>query len=256
MNITVVKIGGNVIDSPVALAAFLSDFVKLKGQKILVHGGGKLATQLSDKLGVESKFVDGRRITSPAMLDIAVMTYAGLINKKIVAALQASGCNAIGLSGADGMAITAHKRQKDFIDYGEVGDVEAVNASMLKMLIQNEYTPVICAISCDTGGNLLNTNADTIASAVASAVASFADTSLIYCFEKRGVLLDMDDDDSVIARIDPDCFDELKSNGIIASGMIPKISNSLYAVTHGGVNKVIIKSSNELLLNTGTLICR
>lgn len=254
MKLAVVKIGGNVIDTDVALDAFLVDFAQLPGSKILVHGGGKIATTLASKLGIASEMIEGRRVTSPEMLDLAVMVYAGLLNKRIVAGLQARKCNAIGLSGADGMAIRAHKRSAIPIDYGMVGDVEEVNSSLLKMLIDDKIVPVFCAISCDENGNLLNTNADTIASSVALAASRFADVELVYCFEKPGVLRDVNDDKSVIKTIDSLTFNNLKQQGVIAKGMLPKISNSLEAVREG-VRRVVIKSSDELLNETGTVIC-
>lgn len=255
MKLTVVKIGGNVIDSTTRLDGFLDDFARLEGAKMLVHGGGKVATELASRLGVATEMIDGRRVTSSEMLDVAVMVYAGLINKKIVAGLQARGCNAVGLSGADGMAVKAHKRPATTVDYGFVGDVYDVNASLLTALLEAGMVPVFCAISCDSSGQLLNTNADTIAAAVTSAAASIAPATLVYCFEKPGVLRDVSDENSVIKTITPEDFDKYRAEGVIARGMLPKIENSLRSVRNG-VEKVIIKSSADLLNeNTGTVIC-
>lgn len=256
MTLTVVKIGGNVIDSPAELSAFLDDFAKIDEPKVLVHGGGKIATTIAGKLGIESQMVAGRRVTSPEMRDVAVMVYAGLINKRIVAGLQARGCNALGLSGADGMAVMAHKRPASPVDYGEVGDVDNVNGQTLNSLINLGFVPVYCAISCDAEGNLLNTNADTIATEVAQAGASIFKTKLIYCFEKRGVLADVKDEYSVIDIINNDNFEKLRDTGVISGGMLPKVTNALKAVTEYGVNEVIIKSSAELLHDSGTKVVK
>lgn len=253
--VNVVKIGGNVIDNPEALDKFLDDFVKIPTLKILVHGGGKIATAMAAKLGVETMMIDGRRVTSPAMLDVALMVYAGLINKKIVAGLQKRGCNAIGLCGADGMSVEARKRSPKPIDYGQVGDVVAVNQWVIDKLLKAELTPVFCAISCDFDGNLLNTNADTMATEIAQGLTELRDTRLTFCFEKRGVLADVDNPDSVIESIDRQSFAELKENGTINSGMLPKIENALKAVAQG-VESVTIKSSEELLSESGTVIVR
>lgn len=252
--LTVVKIGGNVIDSPEALDAFLDDFSRLPSPKVLVHGGGKIATTFAARLGIESQMIEGRRVTSPEMRDVAVMVYAGLLNKRIVAALQARGCNAIGLSGADGFAVRAHRRAPVPVDYGEVGDVDGVNAATLGALLDGGFVPVFCAISCDAEGNLLNTNADTIAMEVAKAGATLYPTRLLYCFEKRGVLRDVEDEDSVIDVIDNGSFAALKSAGVISKGMLPKVMNALTAVNECGVSEVVIKSSSELLADTGTKI--
>lgn len=243
--INVVKIGGNVIDSPTAIDKFLSDFAGMQGRKVLVHGGGKLATSLASGLGIETCMVKGRRVTSPEMLDVCLMVYAGLINKRMVAGLSSRGCATIGLSGADGMVVKAVRRPKEPVDYGEVGDVVGVNARLLANLLDAGLTPVICAITCDAEGNLLNTNADTIASEVAVALSGLEKTTLTYCFEKRGVLRDVTDPDSVISEITEVTFPELKRGGVIADGMLPKIENSLGAVGRG-VNQVLIKCSEEL----------
>lgn len=254
--ITVVKIGGNVIDNDEHLKSFLKDFAKIAGPKILVHGGGKLATRMATGLGIETMMVNGRRVTSPEMLEVAVMVYAGIINKRIVAALQAIGCDAIGLCGADMHCITSVKRPSTPIDYGEVGDVDTVNSHALKMLIDNGFTPVICAITADYEGNLLNTNADTIATCVAKAMSDEAMTRLIFCFEKDGVLADINNPNSVIRTITPDSVDELISGGIISDGMIPKVTNAIDAINSSRLDSIIIKSSSRLHDDSGTCISK
>ena len=204
--ITVVKIGGNVIDSPEATARFVEAFAALEGPKMLVHGGGKLATRLAAQLGIESRMVDGRRITDRETLDVVTMVYAGLINKRLVAALSAAGCRAIGLSGADGDAVTSVRRAAGAVDYGYVGDIAegGVNVELLRTLLDAGLTPIFSAITCDGRGTLLNTNADSVASAVAVAASRIAPTQLVFCFEKAGVLRDVEDERSVIAEITPD----------------------------------------------------
>ncbi len=253
--ITVVKIGGNVIDNEVAFAAFMERFAQLPSPKILIHGGGKIATRLAKDVGVETTMIEGRRVTDKAMLDIVTMTYAGLINKQVVAALQKSGCNAIGLSGADANAIKATKRKANPIDFGYVGDIDAanVNSDLLKVLLEAGITPVFCAIMHNGEGLLLNCNADTVASSVALGASRIAETDLVYCFEKRGVLRDVADDDSVIELVTPENYPQLKADGVISDGMIPKIENALKAVAQG-VKRVCIKHSDELLLDSGTSI--
>lgn len=253
--IKVVKIGGNVIDNEVAFAAFMERFAQLEGKKILIHGGGKIATRFAKEMGVETKMIEGRRVTDKAMLDIVTMTYAGLINKKVIATLQKNGCNAIGLSGADGNAIKATKRPANPIDFGYVGDIDPanVNSSLLEVLLNSGITPVFSAIMHNGEGDLLNCNADTVASSVALGASRIEETELIYCFEKRGVLRDINDDDSVIELVTPENYPSLKADKIIADGMIPKIDNALKAVSQG-VKKVCIKHSDELLEPTGTSI--
>ncbi len=253
--ITVVKIGGNVIDNEVAFGAFMERFAKLEGAKILVHGGGKIATRLAKDMNLETTMIEGRRVTDKAMLDVVVMTYAGLINKQVVASLQKSGCNAIGLSGADGNAIKATKRAANPIDFGYVGDIEPanVNSELLKTLLQAGITPVFSAIMHNGEGLLLNCNADTVASSVALGASRIAPTELIYCFEKRGVLRDVEDNDSVIELVTPANYPALKADGVISDGMIPKIDNALKAVSEG-VKRVCIKHSDELLEVSGTSI--
>ena len=215
----IVKIGGNVINDSDQLRSFLANFAQLEGFKILVHGGGKKATALANKLGLAPKMVNGRRITDKDNLEVVTMVYAGLINKNIVAQLQMNNCNAIGLSGADGNTIEAHKRIIKDVDYGFAGDIDAVNHSTVKLLLENKITPVFCAITHDKKGQLLNTNADTIASEVASNLSKDYQTILIYCFEKDGVLKDVYDDNSVIENIDLKKYEELKRDHIISDGM-------------------------------------
>lgn len=243
----VIKIGGNVIDNSENLYHFLRDFEKLDGFKILVHGGGKVATQVAEDLGIEARLVDGRRITDIETLRVVTMVYGGLINKNIVAQLQRFGNNAIGLTGADGNFIRAKKRPVKTIDYGFVGDIDenSINPDNISRLMEAGFTPVFCAITHDGEGQLLNTNADTIASALAVNLSSLYETTLIYCFEKRGVLQDIDDDDSLIREINPAHYEELKTQRIIHSGMLPKLDNAFTAIACG-VQAVIIGKSDEL----------
>tara|TARA_R110002153_G_scaffold139691_2_gene290461 strand:+ start:1108 stop:1896 length:789 start_codon:yes stop_codon:yes gene_type:complete len=247
--LSVVKIGGNVIEDEKALDNFLSAFSRLDGLKILVHGGGKLATQLATKLGVESKMIDGRRITDAETVDIITMVYGGLANKKIVAQLQSKNINAIGLSGADGNSIQAHKRPVKQIDYGFVGDIDGVNSELLKNLLSINLTPIFCALSHDGAGQLLNTNADTIASEIAIGMASVFETTLYYCFEKKGVLLDITDENSVVKNIDTSKYKELLSKGVIADGMLPKLHNCFHALDNN-VEKVCLGDVSMLDKNT------
>lgn len=243
--LSIVKIGGNVIEDEKALDIFLTAFSKLEGLKILVHGGGKLATQLATRLGIKSNLVDGRRITDKATVDIITMVYAGLANKKIVAQLQSKKVNAIGLSGADGNSIQAHKRPVKDIDYGFVGDIDGVNSELLKKFLSINLTPVFCAISHDGKGQLLNTNADTITSEIAIAMASDFDTTLYYCFEKKGVLLDINNSESVVKYINTAKYKELLSQGIIADGMLPKLHNCFHALEND-VEKVCLGDDSML----------
>ncbi|MGX5688926.1 acetylglutamate kinase [Arcticibacter tournemirensis] len=250
-NLYVIKIGGNVIDNSENLHYFLNDFASLKGYKVLVHGGGKIATDLSHTLGVEPKMVEGRRITDIETLRVVTMVYAGLINKNIVAQLQRYQCNAIGLTGADANLIRATKRPVKEIDYGFVGDLSeaSVEKSTLSKLLETGLIPVFPAITHDGEGQLLNTNADTIASAIAVALSGLYRVSLVYCFEKKGVLRDVDDEASVISSISSSGFETLKADGIIAGGMLPKLHNAFQAIK-SGVNEVYIGKSDELpLLN-------
>ena len=231
--LSVVKIGGNVIEDSGQLEIFLDAFTQMEGAKILVHGGGKKATLMAEKLGVPVKMIDGRRITDAGNLDIITMLYGGKINKNIVAELQGMGCNAIGLSGADGNAIQAVKRPVREIDYGFVGDVTGVNAQLFQLLLNENYIPVCCAITHDQNGQLLNTNADTIAASLAKGLSPFFEVALWYCFEMPGVLQDIDDKESVIEEITPKSYASLKGDAVIHSGMIPKIDNCFEALNNG-----------------------
>lgn len=253
--INVVKIGGNVVDNPAALAAFLRDFASLKGAKILVHGGGKEATRLSTTLGIETNMIDGRRVTDRQTLDVVTMVYAGLINKRIVAVLQAEGCNAVGLSGADGNVIPARRRPANPIDYGFVGDIDplSVNDRFIASLLAAGVTPVFCAICHDDAGTLLNCNADSVAAAVAQGASRIDSTRLTYCFEKPGVLADVDDPESVIELVTAESFVTLREQGIVAKGMIPKIENAL-ACAATGVAEVRICQAEALNIGGGTVI--
>lgn len=243
----IIKIGGNVIDNSENLYHFLKDFTALDGHKILVHGGGKVATTISEQMGIEAHLVDGRRITDIETLRVVTMVYAGLINKNIVAQLQRFGTNAIGLTGADGNFIKATKRPVQNIDYGFVGDLNdtSVNAQNISNLMEAGFTPAFCALTHDGEGQMLNTNADTIASALAVALSPYYETTLIYCFEKKGVLKDIDDEHSLIQDIDPARYEELKIEKIIHSGMLPKLDNAFTAIA-SGVKAVIIGHAQEL----------
>lgn len=245
--LAIVKIGGNVIENETELAKFLASFSMMEEPKILVHGGGKLATELGKKLGIESKMVGGRRITDAQSLELITMVYGGLVNKNIVAQLQAKNCNAIGLSGADGNSIKAHKRPVKEIDYGFVGDIDGINQETVSKLIASGFVPVFCAISHDGNGQLLNTNADTIASEIAIEMSEQYDTTLYYCFEKKGVLMDIADDNSVVEHIDSNSYQKLLDQKIIADGMLPKMHNCFHALNNK-VQKVCI--GNISMLNT------
>lgn len=251
--IRVVKIGGNVVDNPEALARFVKAFAEMEGPKVLVHGGGKEATRLSGALGIETKMIEGRRVTDRQTLDVVTEVYAGLINKRIVAMLQAEGCNAIGLSGADANMIKAKKRNPEPIDYGYVGDIDPaeVNAGVLKALLDSNLTPVFCAITHDGKGTLLNCNADSVASAVALGASRIGATDLIYCFEQPGVMLDIDNPDSLVTTLTPKGFAELKEKGVVSKGMIPKLTNSFAAIA-GGINSVIIQHADAIGTEKGT----
>lgn len=245
--IKVVKIGGNVIDSEEALSSFVSDFASIEGPKVLVHGGGKLATRLAERLDIPTTMIDGRRVTDSDTLDVVTMVYAGLVNKRIVAMLQSLGCNAIGLSGADGGAVMATRRAANPIDFGFVGDisVEGVDAAFIRNLTEQGIVPVFCSIMHDGKGQLLNCNADSVASAVAVGLATECDTELLFCFEKRGVMRDVDDDTSVIANINREGYKTLLAEGVVNKGMIPKIDGAFRAL-ECGVKVVTIKHSAEL----------
>lgn len=250
----VVKIGGNIIDDEKKLTSFLKDFAAIKGYKILIHGGGKLATKLAEQMNIPQQLIDGRRITDAETLKIVTMVYAGYINKNIVAQLQANNCNAIGLCGADGNIILAHKREVlnsppaggvGSIDYGFAGDVDAINTSLLKSILDQQVSVVMAPITHDQKGQLLNTNADTIAQEIANAMSTLYDVQLIYSFEKSGVLLDANDDNTVIPAINPTYYQQLKTEQKIFAGMIPKLDNA-FAALDKGVKKVIIGKAEQL----------
>lgn len=249
----IIKIGGNVIDDEEQLHLFLEKFAALQGKKILVHGGGKIASRIAASLGVEVKMLEGRRITDEKMLDVVTMVYAGLTNKKIVALLQKEGCDAVGLSGADGNVIKAVKRPVKQVDYGYVGDIlfDSVNTLNLKKFLEAGFTPVFSAITHNGLGQLLNTNADTIASALAISLSKTYDTQLMYCFEKNGVLRDVNDETSVIKRLNREEFERLKSDKVIFEGMIPKLDNAFEAIAKGVKNVYIGNALNLHLYQQG-----
>lgn len=252
--VTIVKVGGAVVEDNEQLAQLLTDFAAIPGKKVLVHGGGRRATKVAAALGIESKMVNGRRITDAQMLEVVTMVYGGLVNKNLVAKLQAKGVNALGLTGADMDVIHSHKRPvKDGVDFGYVGDVERANGKMLQTLIQEGITPVMAPLTHDGNGNILNTNADTIASETAKALASYYDVTLIYSFEKKGVLSNPDDDNSVIPVITRSDFEKYQADGTIGGGMIPKIENALAAVD-AGVKEVIITLATAIDGKQGTVI--
>jgi acetylglutamate kinase len=250
-DLIIVKLGGNIVDDQKKLSSFLSAFASIKGNKILVHGGGKLATQLAAQLGVEQKLIDGRRITDADTLKIVTMVYAGYVNKNIVADLQSFNCNAIGLSGADGNLIQSHKRIPNLplrdggIDYGFVGDIDIINAALLENLLDQNITIVIAPITHNNEGQLLNTNADTIAQEIAKTMTKTCDVTLVYSFEKSGVLQNAEDDDTLIKQINQQTFTELRQKNVIFSGMIPKLDNAFTAL-NSGVKKVIIGKAEQI----------
>ena len=249
--LSIIKVGGKVVEEKDSLEKLLNNFSKIGGNKILVHGGGRLATAIAAKLGIETKMVDGRRITDEAMLEVVTMVYGGLVNKNIVAALQSKDINAIGLTGADLNIIEAIKRPVKEIDYGFVGDVVRVNTSEVRLLIESGVVPVIAPLTHDGKGNLLNTNADTIASELAIELSNFFDVNLYYCFEKKGVLLNPDDDNSVIPELSYSQFKELQESGQISEGMIPKLDNSFQAISKG-VKQVLITNPDQIMFAKGT----
>ena len=252
--VTVVKVGGAIVEDSEQLARLLKDFAAIPGKKVLVHGGGRRATKVAAALGIESKMVNGRRITDADMLEVVTMVYGGLVNKNLVAKLQANGVNALGLTGADMDVIHSHKRPlKDGIDFGFVGDVERANGKMLQTLINEGITPVMAPLTHDGKGNILNTNADTIASETAKALAPYYDVTLIYSFEKKGVLSNPEDDDSVIPVITHADFERYKADGTVAGGMIPKLENALAAID-AGVKEVIITLATAIDGKHGTVI--
>lgn len=249
--LTIVKVGGKVVEEKESLEQLLNHFSQIRGKRILVHGGGKLATSLAEKLGIETKMVEGRRITDAETLEVVTMVYAGLVNKNIVAGLQAKGCNAIGLTGADLNLIQAKKRPVKEIDYGYVGDIMGVNTSELRLLLNEEVVPVVAPITHDTHGQLLNTNADTIAADLAIELSSYFSVNLFYCFEKKGVLLHPEDDNSVISELTYNRFKELQAEGIINAGMIPKLDNGFSAMKNG-VSQVLITNPDLISMARGT----
>lgn len=252
--VTIVKVGGAIVEDNEQLAQLLTDFAAIPGKKVLVHGGGRRATKVAAALGIESKMVNGRRITDEQMLEVVTMVYGGLVNKNLVAKLQAKGVNALGLTGADMDVIHSHKRPvKDGVDFGYVGDVERANGKMLQTLIQEGITPVMAPLTHDGNGNILNTNADTIASETAKALAPYYDVTLIYSFEKKGVLSNPDDDNSVIPVITRSDFEKYQADGTIGGGMIPKIENALAAID-AGVKEVIITLATAIDGKQGTVI--
>ncbi len=252
--ITIVKVGGAVVEDEAQLTQLLKDFAAIEGKKVLVHGGGRRATKVAAALGIESKMVNGRRITDADMLEVVTMVYGGLVNKNLVARLQAAGVNALGLTGADIDVIRSHKRPiKDGIDFGFVGDVEKANGQMLHTLINAGITPVMAPLTHDGQGHILNTNADTIAGETAKALAPYYDVTLIYSFEKKGVLSNPDDDNSVISEITREDFEKYKADGTVAGGMIPKLDNAFDAID-AGVKRVIITLATAIDGQHGTVI--
>lgn len=251
--LTIVKVGGKIVEEEDSLKQLLTDFASIEGNKLLVHGGGRSATRIAEKLGIESRLVDGRRITDEETLKVVTMVYGGLVNKNIVANLQKTGINAIGLTGADMNIIRSIKRPVKEIDYGFVGDVKAVNAAIISSIIANGIVPVLAPLTHDGQGNILNTNADTIAGETAKALAGYFDVTLIFCFEKKGVLLDENDDESVIPSITKSEFKELANRKIVQGGMIPKLENA-FAAIDAGVKEIIITKASDLGTNSGTHI--
>ena len=243
--LTIVKVGGKICENPTSLNALLSDFASIEGNKLLVHGGGRLATAMAERLGIETKMVDGRRITDDQMLEVVTMVYGGLVNKRIVAGLQALGVNALGMTGADMNILLSHKRPVKTVDYGWVGDVDRADGVALKSLISQGVVPVIAPLTHDGKGNILNTNADTMAGETAKALASLFDVTLAFCFEKEGVLRDENDDHSVIPVINRALYAELKEQGIVSGGMLPKLDNA-FATLDAGVKEVIITKADNL----------
>ncbi len=253
--LTVVKIGGKVLEIPEKLTLALQYFVSIEGPKILVHGGGKQANVIIKALDIEPKMLNGRRITDAATLEVVTMVYAGLVNKTVVSELQSLGCNALGLSGADGNMIRAHKRIVTTTDYGFAGDIDEINAKGLQQLLELGFCPCFCAITHDQKGQLLNTNADTIASSVARAMAKGYEVELQFCFEKGGVLTDPDDDSSVIPELTSESYQQYKVDGIISAGMIPKLDNA-FAAIEAGVYQISIGHIEALQSQTATKILR
>lgn len=251
--LTLIKVGGKIVEETGSLESLLQKFSLIEGYKVLVHGGGRIATQLSSRLGIESRMVDGRRVTDAETLKVVTMVYAGLINKTIVAKLQALGQNAIGLTGADLNYMRSEKRPVGEVDYGFVGDVKEVQSEILATLISQGVVLVLSPLTHDKKGNLLNTNADTIAGEAAKALARHFDVTLVFCFEKKGVLMDENDNESVIPEITRESFRDYVAKGIISGGMIPKLENA-YEAINAGVKEVIITRADAILSGTGTRV--
>ena len=251
--LTIVKVGGAVVEDGAQLDSLLSAFAAIEGRKVLIHGGGRRATTIASRLGVESRMVNGRRITDGAMLEVVTMVYGGLVNKDIVARLQARGVNSIGLTGADGGVILSHKRPVKDVDYGFVGDVERVDGSRLSSLIEGGFAPVMAPLTHDGHGQMLNTNADTIAAETAKALAERYDVTLMYCFEKPGVMADPDDDSTLIPVITRQDFKRLKADGTVTGGMLPKLENAFSAID-AGVSRVSITLSTAIDGRHGTMV--
>ncbi len=251
--LTLIKVGGKIVEEPDTLQQLLRDFSSIEGHKVLVHGGGRSATKIASQLGIESQMVNGRRITDAEMLKVVTMVYGGLVNKNIVAGLQALQVNSLGLTGADMNIMRSDKRPVKDVDYGFVGDVKEVNADVLASLIQQGIVPVLAPLTHDKQGHMLNTNADTIAGEAAKALAKYFDVTLMFCFEKKGVLLNENDDESVIPEIDRASFQKYVAEGVIQGGMIPKLENAFQAID-AGVKEVIITQASEIHKHTGTRV--
>lgn len=251
--LTLIKVGGQIVEEPETLNALLKDFSALNGKKVLVHGGGRAATRIASQLGIESKMINGRRVTDTDMLNVVTMVYGGLVNKKIVSGLQALGVNALGLTGADMNYMRSDKRPVKEVDYGFVGDVKEVNSDILADLIEKNVVPVLAPLTHDGNGNMLNTNADTIAAEAAKALAKHFDVTLMFCFEKKGVLRNAEDEESVIETISKKEFFEYVNDGIIQGGMIPKLENAFDAIDNG-VSQVVITRADQIGKNTGTIV--
>lgn len=251
--LTIVKVGGAVVEDSARLDSLLSAFAAIDGRKVLVHGGGRRATAIASRLGVESRMVDGRRVTDGAMLEVVTMVYGGLVNKDIVARLQARGINSIGLTGADGGVIISHKRPVKDVDYGFVGDVDRVDGNRLASLIEGGFTPVMAPLTHDGHGQMLNTNADTIAAETAKALAERYDVTLMYCFEKPGVMAEPDDDSTLIPVITRQDFRRLKADGTVTGGMLPKLENAFSAID-AGVSRVNITLATAIDGRHGTMV--
>ena len=254
-HLKIIKVGGKIVENSESLNSLLKDFAAVEGKKLLVHGGGRSATQMAARLGVETKMVDGRRITDEAMLEVVTMVYGGLVNKRIVAGLQALGVNAVGLTGADMNIVLSDKRKVSTVDYGWVGDVKRVNAEAVATLIESGCCPVVAPLTHDGCGHMLNTNADTMAGEMAKAMAAHYDVTLMFCFEKPGVLADENDDSSLIPTITPAVLDDLKRRGVVSGGMIPKLDNAIACVS-AGVESVVITQADRIAdPYAGTKIC-